>query len=71
VASVWDVLDHHSEARFFPFVNLTYAVEERLRAELADVGAVISGSAVRVSRLDQMMPLTERKAGWVLKPLHD
>jgi hypothetical protein len=71
VAGVWDVLDHHSEARFFPFVNLTHAVEERLRAELAAVGAAITGSAVRVSRLDQMTPLTERKAGWVLKPLHD
>jgi hypothetical protein len=64
-AGVWDVLDHHSETRFFPFVNPTYAVEERLWAELAAVGAVITGSAVRVTRLDLMAPLT----GWVLKPL--
>jgi hypothetical protein len=71
IAGVWDVLDHHSEARFFPFVQPTRALQDRLRGKLAGVGAAITGAAVRVRRLDQMTPLTERKAGWVLKPLHD
>ena len=39
--------------------------------DLAAVGAVITGSAVTVTRFDQMTPLIERRAGWMLKPLHD
>jgi hypothetical protein len=71
VAGVWDVLAHSREARFFLFATPTDAVEERLRAELAAVAAVITGSAVTMRRLDRMTPLTERRAGWVVKPLHD
>jgi hypothetical protein len=71
---VWpcmDVLADHGEARFFLFVTLSNAVEERLRDELAVVRAVITGSTVIAKRSDHMTPLTERRAGWVLKPLHD
>lgn len=42
-----------------------------LRDELAVVSAVITGSTVIAKRSDHMTPLTERRAGWVLKPLHD
>ena len=59
------------EARFHPFGTLATAVEERIRAELAAMGAFITGSAVTVQRVDRMTPLTERRAGWVRKPLHD
>ena len=71
VAGVWDVLAHRREALFFSFLDPTHTVEERLRTELAAIGAVITGSAVSVRRLDRMTPLTERRAGWVVKPLHD
>jgi Winged helix DNA-binding domain len=71
VVGVWDVLAHQGEARFFLFANPTDVIEDRLRAELAAVGALITGSAVTVRRLDRMTPLTERRAGWILKPLHD
>jgi hypothetical protein len=68
---VWDVLAQHHEARFFTFATLTDALEERLATELSAIGSVITESTISVRRLDHMTPLTERKAGWVLKPLHD
>jgi hypothetical protein len=70
VAGVWDVDIHRREARFFLFVTVANALEERVRAELAAMGAVITGSAVTVSRSDCMTPLTEQRAGWFVKPLH-
>jgi hypothetical protein len=71
VAGVWDVDLHRRAASFFLFVALPSAVEERLRAELAIMGAVITGSAVTVSRSDRMTPLTEQRAGWFVKPLQE
>jgi hypothetical protein len=71
VAGVWDVDSHRREARFFPFGNPTNVVEERLRAELAAMGTVITGSAVTVSRSSKMTRLTEQRAGWFVKPLQD
>jgi hypothetical protein len=71
VVGVWDVDSHRREARFHLFVTLANALEERVRAELAAMGAVITGSAVTVSRSDRMTPLTEQRAGWFVKPLHD
>jgi hypothetical protein len=71
IAGVWDVLAESHEARFHPFGALATAVEERIRAELAAMGAFITGSVVTVQRLDRMTALTDRSAGWVRKPLHD
>jgi hypothetical protein len=71
IAGVWEVLAQRHEARFHPFGVLATAVEERIRAELAAMGAFITGSAVTVLRVDRMTPLTDRSAGWVRKPLHD
>jgi DNA glycosylase AlkZ-like len=71
VAGVWNVLADHGKARFFLFATPSTAVEERLRDGLAAVSAVITGSPMIVKRSDHMTPLTERRAGWVLKPLHD
>jgi hypothetical protein len=71
VAGIWDVLAQRREARFFLFTTPTNAVEERLRLDLAAVSAAITGSAVTVRRSERMTPLTERRAGWMLKPLHD
>jgi DNA glycosylase AlkZ-like len=71
IAGVWDVNTERHEARFHPFGTLAIAVEERVRAELAEMGAFISGSAVSVQRVDRMTPPTERRAGWVRKPLHN
>jgi hypothetical protein len=59
------------EARFHSFGAIATAVEERIRAELAAMGTFITGSAVTVRRVDRMTRLTERRAGWVRKPLHD
>ena len=71
IAGVWDVIAERREARFHSFGAIATAVEERIRAELAAMGAFITGSAVTVQRVDRMTPLTERRAGWVRKPLHD
>jgi hypothetical protein len=71
IAGVWDVIVERNEARFHPFGTLTTAVEERIRAELAEMGAFMTGSAITVRRVDRMTPLTDRSAGWVRKPLHD
>ena len=71
IAGVWDVIAERREARFHSFGAIATAVEERIRAELAAMGAFIIGSAVTVQRVDRMTPLTERRAGWVRKPLHD
>jgi hypothetical protein len=71
IAGVWDVLTERREARYHPFGALATAVEERIRVELAAMGAFITGSAVTVWRVDRMTPLTDRSAGWVHKPLHD
>lgn len=70
IAGVWDVLAERHEARFHPFGVLATAAEERIRSELAAMGAFITGSAVTVRRIDRMTPLTDRSAGWVRKPLH-
>jgi hypothetical protein len=71
IAGVWDVLAESHEARFHPFGALATADEDRIRVELADMGAFITGSAVTVRRVERMTPLTDRSAGWVRKPLHD
>jgi hypothetical protein len=71
VAGVWDVITERNEARFHAFGTRATAVEERVRAELAEMGAFITGSAVTVRRVERMTPLTDRSAGWVRKPLHD
>jgi hypothetical protein len=71
IAGIWDVLAERHEARFHPFGAPAAAVEERIRAELAAMGAFITGSAVTVRRVDRMTPLIDRSAGWVRKPLHD
>jgi Winged helix DNA-binding domain len=71
IAGIWDVIVERDEARFHAFGTLATAVEDRLRAELAAMGAFITGSAVTVQRVDRMTPLTEQRAGWVRKPLHD
>ena len=71
IAGVWDVIAERHEARFHRFGTLATAVEERVRAELAEMGAFITGSAVTVRRVERMTPLTDRSAGWVRKPLHD
>jgi len=71
IAGVWDVIAERREAGVHSFGAIATAVEERIRAELAAMGAFITGSAVTVQRVDRMTPLTERRAGWVRKPLHD
>jgi hypothetical protein len=71
IAGVWDVIAERHEARFHPFSTLATAVEERVRAELVEMGAFITGSAVTVQRVERMTPLTDRSAGWVRKPLHE
>ena len=71
IAGVWDVITERHEARFHPFGTLATALEKRVRAELAEMGAFITGSAVTVRRVERMTRLTDRSAGWVRKPLHD
>jgi hypothetical protein len=43
IAGVWDVIVERNEARFHAFGTLATAVEERIRAELAEMGAFITG----------------------------
>jgi DNA glycosylase AlkZ-like len=71
VAGVWDVLTPKGEVRFFPFNTLTSPVTKQVGTELARMGSFITGTKVEIRSVDQMMPLTDRRAGWVLKPLHD
>jgi hypothetical protein len=71
VAGVWDVLTPRGEMGFFPFDTLTSAVTNRVEAELARLGSFFTGTTAEVRWVGQMVPLTDRRAGWVLKPLHD
>jgi hypothetical protein len=71
VAGVWDVLTPGAGVGFFPFNSLTSPVADQIKVELARIGSFISGTTVEVRQVGQMTPLTERRAGWVLKPLHD
>jgi Winged helix DNA-binding domain len=71
IAGVWDVLTPSGEMGFFPFNALTRSVTDQIRLELARIGSFITGTTVEVRQVCQMVPLTERRAGWVLKPLRD
>lgn len=71
VAGVWDVLTPSGEMGFFPFDTLTSPVTNRVEAELARLGSFFTGTTAEVQWVGQMVPLTDRRAGWVLKPLHD
>jgi hypothetical protein len=71
VAGVWDVMAPSSEMGFFPFDTLTSPVKNRVDEELARMGSFFTGTTVEIRWVGQMVPLTERRAGWVLKPLHD
>jgi DNA glycosylase AlkZ-like len=71
VAGVWDVLTPAGEIGFFPFRTLTSPIKDQIGTELARIGSFITGKTVEVRWVDQMVPLTDRRAGWVLKPLHD
>jgi hypothetical protein len=71
IAGVWDVLTPRGEMGFFPFTTLSSPVADRIRVELARIGSFITGTTAEVRQVGQMTPLTERRAGWVLKPLHD
>jgi DNA glycosylase AlkZ-like len=70
IAGVWDVVTPRGVG-FFPFNTLTGPVADQIKVELARIGSFITDTAVEVRQVDQMTPLTERRAGWVLKPLHD
>jgi hypothetical protein len=65
------VLIPGGDVRFFPFKSLADPVRDRIKVELARIGSFIAGTTVEVRQVGQMTPLTERRAGWVLKPLHD
>jgi hypothetical protein len=71
VAGVWDVLTPNGEMGFFPFNTLRSPVTDRIEAELARMGSLLTGTTVEVHWVGQMTPLTERRAGWILKPLRD
>jgi hypothetical protein len=71
VAGVWDVLTPGTEVGFFPFNTLTSPVADQIRVELGRMGSFFTGTAVEVRWVSEMVPLTERRAGWALKPLHD
>jgi Winged helix DNA-binding domain len=71
IAGVWDVLTPGTGVGFFAFHTLTSPVEDQIKVELARIGLFITGTTVEVRQVGQMTPLTERRAGWVLKPLHD
>jgi DNA glycosylase AlkZ-like len=71
IAGVWDVLIPGGDVRFFPFKSLADPVRDRIEVELARIGSFIAATTVEVRQVGQMTPLTERRAGWVLKPLHD
>jgi len=71
IAGVWDVLTPNGEMGFFPFTTLISRVADRIRVEVARIGSFITGTTVEVRQVGQMTPLTDRRAGWVLKPLHD
>jgi hypothetical protein len=70
VAGVWDV-STRSEVRFFSFNTLTSAATDRIGSEFTRMGSFLTGMTLKVRWVDQMTPLTDRRAGWVLKPLHD
>jgi hypothetical protein len=70
IAGVWDVLTPGGVG-LFPFNTLTGPVADQIMVELARIGAFITDSTVEVHHVGRMTPLTERRAGWVLKPLHD
>ncbi|HEU4909675.1 MAG TPA: hypothetical protein VFT17_12465 [Propionibacteriaceae bacterium] len=65
------MLTPRGEMGFFPFDTLTSAVTNRVEAELARLGSFLTGTTVEIRWVGQMVPLTDRRAGWVLKPLHD
>jgi hypothetical protein len=65
------VLTPGTEVGFFPFNNLTGPVADQIRVELGRMGSFFTGATVEVRWVSEMVPLTERRAGWVLKPLHD
>jgi hypothetical protein len=71
IAGVWAVLTPDTEVGFFPFNTLTSPVADQIRVELGRMGSFFTGTTVEVRWVSDMVPLTERRAGWVLKPLHD
>ena len=71
IAGVWDVLAPSGEVAFFLFGTPTSSVADRIKVELPRIGSFIMDTPVEVRQVGQMKPLTERRAGWVLKPLHD
>jgi hypothetical protein len=71
IAGVWDVLTPSGEVGFFPFDTLTSPVADQIRVELARIGSFIAETEVEVRWVGEMVPLTDRRAGWVLKPLHE
>jgi hypothetical protein len=71
VAGVWDVLIERREVRFYILDGPPSPTEEQVRTELSAIGSFVTGLPVMVRRIDWMTPLTERRAGWVVRPLHD
>jgi hypothetical protein len=71
IVGVWDVLTPTGDMRFFPLNSMARPVRDQIEVELARIGSFIAGTTVEVRQVGQMTPLTERRAGWVLKPLHD
>jgi hypothetical protein len=45
--------------------------KDQAGVELARIGSFITGTTLEVRWIREIVPLTDRRAGWVLKPLHD
>lgn len=70
IAGVWDVVDEHDEVRYHPLASWPSDLERQVRDLLARTASFIVARPVRPQRTDHMVPLTQRRRGWVKKPLH-
>jgi hypothetical protein len=71
IAGVWDLVDERDEVRYYPLTPWPSHVQYQAEPLLDTTATFTIGRPVRLRRVDQMVPLTQQRSGWVKKPLHD
>jgi hypothetical protein len=73
IVGVWDALSEPEPALgVFLFADRTAdGTIAALQSSAARIAGLLFGGEVPVRRVAAMRPLTQRPAGWVMKPLHE
>ena len=71
ITGVWDWESKDGKLKFFIFGNMTNNQKNLARVELENMGRFLFSTPFEIIEKNEMESLTNRTAGWVLKPLRD